>query len=349
MAVLSLPSLPSWRTTIIFIYLLANIKSLPFGWHIRLLYHFVTNIHRRPTPAPALKSVTSSVTESSHTRKILSHPLFQATEITTHTPLLETDYNLHKSNSTYFSDMDVSRTKLITRLFSPGFRRLRLELEGHGHKGRMGVLLGGVHVSFRREVGIYERVKIRSRVLAWDEKWVVIISYFVRNGRNGDNVGGKSEGICAVGISKYVLKKGRFTVKPERIFTASGWLPNKPHGEANGEAKQASEKGIERALTAHDPPPDRSASIEESNKQDTVQKEGGLSLLQLPETVEKVIFDEEGAAAAVGESNKEEERTAWNAEAWSWEDVEDERLRGLQLAKGWMALDGELYGEFERS
>ena len=33
---------------------------------------------------------------------------------------------------------------------------------------------------------------------------------------------------------------------------------------------------------------------------------------------------------------------------WSWDQIEKERLRGLELAKGWLALDGELLQEYSR-
>jgi hypothetical protein len=39
-----------------------------------------------------------------------------------HSPLWETDYNFHKSNSTYFSDLDIARTHLITAMLKRGIR-----------------------------------------------------------------------------------------------------------------------------------------------------------------------------------------------------------------------------------
>ncbi|KAI5279723.1 hypothetical protein KEM54_004031 [Ascosphaera aggregata] len=39
------------------------------------------------------------------------------------------DYNLHKSNSTYFSDLDVSRTALVTDIYTPGVELIRRELD----------------------------------------------------------------------------------------------------------------------------------------------------------------------------------------------------------------------------
>jgi hypothetical protein len=41
---------------------------------------------------------------------------------TSHSPLWETDYNLHKSNSTYFTDLDVARTHLVSAMLRRGIR-----------------------------------------------------------------------------------------------------------------------------------------------------------------------------------------------------------------------------------
>jgi hypothetical protein len=45
---------------------------------------------------------------------------FQPLITRTHTLLLEIDYYMHKSNSTYYSDLDVSRTHLLLALLQQG-------------------------------------------------------------------------------------------------------------------------------------------------------------------------------------------------------------------------------------
>jgi acyl-CoA thioesterase FadM len=334
--------LPSWRTTLLLIYLIANLKSLPFAWHIRVLYHFIANISRKPIPPKQLATKTINndpATAGTSRRKILTHPLFAPTQITTHTPLLETDYNMHKSNSTYFSDMDVSRTKLVTRLCSPGIRKVNVQLEKEGYRGRIVVVLGAVHVTFKREIGIYERVAVRSRVLSWDDKWLVVVSDFVRTKKG---MRGREEEVCAMGLSKYVIKKGRFTVRPERVFGLAGWLPERPEevkerggvGQSNGEIL-----GVSSVAEAED-----KGSAEE---EEGVRGAGdGLVSAKVPSLVEKVVLDEDAAAAY---TTSQAGRTTWDAEAWSWEEIEEERLRGLELARGWLALDGELFAEFGKN
>lgn len=96
------------------------------------------------------------------------------------------DYNLHKSNSTYFSDMDVSRLQLATCLFKRGLHKLQFNpqepLLKNQKPGRFGIYFGGVQCSFRREIKPGQSAEIWSRVLAWDGKWLYLVTHFVEAG-----------------------------------------------------------------------------------------------------------------------------------------------------------------------
>ena len=100
--------------------------------------------------------------------------------------LLEMDYNLHKSNSTYFGDLDISRMHLACCLFKRGFHKLHFNpsepLLKDQKPGRFGIYFGGVQCSFRREIRPGQKVEIWSRVLAWDGKWLYLVSHFVEAG-----------------------------------------------------------------------------------------------------------------------------------------------------------------------
>ena len=104
--------------------------------------------------------------------------LFQPIIISTHTPLLECDINAHKSNSTFFSDLDISRTHLLSCLLQRGMMKAR-ETEGVSHWA-FKFILGSVCSVFRREIKPYERFEIWSRVLSWDRKWLYVISHLVQ-------------------------------------------------------------------------------------------------------------------------------------------------------------------------
>jgi hypothetical protein len=99
--------------------------------------------------------------------------LFQPVVSSTYNTLMDCDFNGHKSNSTFYADLDVSRIQLIATLFKgvilpqdAGKKRAT----GAG-LGRLNCLLGGVSCTFRREIKPLQRFEIWTRVLCWDEKW----------------------------------------------------------------------------------------------------------------------------------------------------------------------------------
>ncbi|QDS77008.1 hypothetical protein FKW77_006190 [Venturia effusa] len=85
-----------WRLLAITLAIL-NLKNLPLIWHIRLFRGLIYHLFLQPTPLPPRALFTPLITP-------------------THTPLLETDYNFHKSNSTYFADLDIARTHLVAAI-----------------------------------------------------------------------------------------------------------------------------------------------------------------------------------------------------------------------------------------
>ena len=161
-------------------------------------------------------------------------------------PLLELDFNLHKSNSTFFLDLDHSRIQLLATLFKtvidPG---LRAGPTPDGKLGGLKAALGGTSCIFRREIRLGQRYEIHSRLLCWDEKWIYIVSHFVRPGGSGNRAtasDGLSPGeknmamgerignaadraIFASAISKYVFKQGRKTILPMAVLDELGMLP----------------------------------------------------------------------------------------------------------------------------
>ena len=194
-----------------------------------------------------------------------SAAIFQPIITSSRCVALECDYNLHKSNSTYFSDLDITRAHLVTCLFGGGIAKAwRQPDDGNGSKpGQFMIILGAVHCSFKKEIRPYEPYEMWTRVLSWDQKWLYIVTHFVRKGTvrpkgytlgPGVNKGwlggwfGKKHGggkkgkgarsvtedrgetlqkaILASAMAKYVIKRGRLTVPPERLIRDSGLLPS---------------------------------------------------------------------------------------------------------------------------
>ena len=136
-----------------------------------------------------------------------------------------------------------------------------LVLDGEGNPVKQGcrVMLGSVMCSFKKEIGIYERYDMWTRLLCWDRKWLYVVTHFVKKGtvrptvyvseswswfgekkshpvENKEIHDGKGLGvekhILATAICKCVVKLGSLTVHPEVLLQASGLLPPKPGGWA---------------------------------------------------------------------------------------------------------------------
>lgn len=248
---------------------------------------------------------------------------------------METDYNFHKSNSTYFSDLDISRSALAARLMSPGVGLIGKELDQEAietcrKEGKpapkkfpwMYIAVGSVYCSFKREIKPFELVDIQSKAVGWDQKWLYVLSFYLRPGRDGKKT------LLATALTKYVIKKGRLTIPPERVLRTGGFLPPRPEGtdatpavskEVSGEGTPAEGEGLMAA-----------AGVDDS----------------LVKEVLKISADEVPGRATL-EEEKKANSGSWDAEEWTWERIEQERLRGLKVVEGYSTLDVKLQEEWE--
>lgn len=200
------------------IFVLLNLKALPGAWHLRILH----GIHMQ-THAPAITEDQNN--HENNDTKTKRTPLFKYLITSTRTAPLECDYNGHKSNSTYFSDLDVNRTQLLARLFRAVLSASHYDRTKRSH--HLNIALGSTCVIFRREIGPLQKCDTWSRVLGWDGKWVYIVSYFVcpRPQNAVSDPIPKQEDILASGIARYVFKDGRRTVAPQDALMDCGLLP----------------------------------------------------------------------------------------------------------------------------
>ncbi|KAK1574497.1 capsule polysaccharide biosynthesis protein [Colletotrichum navitas] len=163
--------------------------------------------------------------------------------------LLELDYNLHKSNSTYFSDLDVARTDLLASLRAEAIRG-GLYKE---YKNGVMVLLAGTSCTFKKEISPGAAFDMYSRILTWDRKWLYVVTHFVEKRKGAGlytyrpwkkpeegKTTSKSPVVFATAISKCVVKAGRLTVPPEKFLQAAGVLAaNEDPSETSGVEKHA--------------------------------------------------------------------------------------------------------------
>lgn len=270
-----------------------------------------------------------------------THPVFASWGSSSRTPFLESDYNLHKSNSTYFSDLDIARTALAIRLLSPGVGLLSKEidqetLETCRKEGKpapkklpwMYVAVGSVYCSFKREIKPFERVNIQSKAVGWDQKWLYVLSFYLRpSSRKGAQ---EKPILLATALTKYVVKKGRLTIPPERVLRTSGFLPFRPEGA--GETPAATSKDISGDVTPAD------------------GKEGLATATGVDNSLVREVLKMEAENApdrATLEEEKEVNSGSWDTEEWTWERIEQERLRGLKVVEGYSTLDVKLQDEWE--
>jgi hypothetical protein len=166
----------------------------------------------------------------------------------THTPILDIDYNLHKSNSTFFNDLDENRTELLLALFKD---IVKPQKYGKSDLRPKMFNLGGTSCIFKKAIAPFAKYEISSRLLCWDEKWIYIVSHFARPGSNISkrsllgysrriSVPQHAQGvdqidcIYATAITKYVFKQGRKTCTPQSVIQECGLLPSPPISEGLG-------------------------------------------------------------------------------------------------------------------
>lgn len=250
-----------WRIAAILLAL-ANFKVLPFVWHIRIFRALIYQIYIQPTSIPP-------------------HALFQPVISSTHTSLMEMDYNMHKSNSTYFSDMDISRTQLFTAIMRKGIKKnsrlggnKKSALNGaigatEGTRGSHIIALGGICCNFKKEIKPFKKFEMWTRLLCWDRKWFYLVTHLVKPGTSKPTSWtlqpwkkGKTstkdvsdeellKGVYATAIAKYVIKRGRITVPPEQALIDADMVPAKPEGWVwqgtveNGHANGVLPKSVE--------------------------------------------------------------------------------------------------------
>lgn len=266
--------------------------------------------------------------------------MFAAASINSYVSLLETDYNIHKSNSTYFADMDHSRTSAVTPLYTPGAGIVSKELDAEiaaaaiaegkpapKKKLPMFIALGATYCSFKREIKPLQRFELRSHVAAWDEKWMYIVTVFlIADKKKGAKKGDKT--VAAIGLSKYCIKKGRLTVPIERVFRASGLLPPRPDNTAS--------------------PTGPAVTTAMSSAVDTPRTLDGLPDTTLDEVklVQEVskLGDQ---AEEVLHRQKQQNAASWSSEEWTWERIEEQRKKGLEMVHGYIALENNLFADWK--
>lgn len=145
--------------------------------------------------------------------------LYNPVSYTTYVSPLEYDMFLHKSNSTYYADLDFARMKMMCVIFQKGMFSYMLNEYNDFPKPSVFnapfIPVARVDCTFKKELTLFETYDIVSRVGAWDDKWLYVISKFVKC---------KDNRTVAVAVTRYIFKLDRTTIPPRDIIKRSDLL-----------------------------------------------------------------------------------------------------------------------------
>lgn len=178
------------------LYLLSSYKSLPGAYFVRFYAVIIPNII-----LPYLNGLKTKNLKKLASDKRASFATFT---ISTYASPFECDFYLHKSNSTYFEELDICRSGLMTKIFQKLFLK---------SKRWPYIPVANVFTNFLKEIKPFEKYDVSSRILCWDEKWIYVMSRFTKN--NGKI-------LCSLSLTKYVLKDGRKTIPPKEALEFCG-------------------------------------------------------------------------------------------------------------------------------
>ncbi|KAL5601520.1 hypothetical protein FOBRF1_009053 [Fusarium oxysporum] len=179
----------------------------------------------------------------------------------------ETPEEMHKLDSKVFislvgsqdnvADMDMSRGNFSLVLFGKAFN----PLPGPTH---FTMILGGTTCTWRKEIKPYARYELWTRVLSWDEKWLYVVTHFVKPGvfqptefvlqpykkpkaaKGQEKDVDTLKSVYASSVARYVFKNNRRTIPPEEALQKSNLLPNDEVSLADIEKERASSLAVGR-------------------------------------------------------------------------------------------------------
>ncbi|CAG8903297.1 unnamed protein product [Penicillium egyptiacum] len=166
------------------------------------------------------------------------HHVFLPVVTRSRSPVTECDFNFHKSNSTYLTDLDASRAHLSGLFFAPIFQKTTGSV-------RCNLIVSAVACTFRREIKPFQPYELWTKVASWDDKWIYMVPHFVDRSkfRPGCSVmqadtsshkekttkrvppeGDQTKHVFASAVTRMVFKRGRLTIPPERALETCGLL-----------------------------------------------------------------------------------------------------------------------------
>ncbi|KAJ7692548.1 hypothetical protein B0H17DRAFT_982075, partial [Mycena rosella] len=168
--------LPSAAKYLGILLLLINARSFPLGWHYRVLYPVAEFLVALQLAKLRLLFSFSGRVEKKAALEawyearmpVGFHPLREVWTYKSWASPDDCDFLLHLSNSSYGKAMDCARFRMAIETF-PNF----LRCGGWAP-------LAATHYHFIREIPMFAPYEVRASVGAWDDKWIWVISRFVK-------------------------------------------------------------------------------------------------------------------------------------------------------------------------
>jgi acyl-CoA thioesterase FadM len=124
------------------------------------------------------------------------HPLAESV-ITLRVLPNDLDLNMHMNNGRFLSIMDLGRLDLL----------IRTDLAGALVKHRWQPLVGAVNMRYKLSLMPFQKYRLHTKVIGWDEKWFYIEQRFTRRNRT-----------IAVGLVKAIFRGDRRNIRPEECL-----------------------------------------------------------------------------------------------------------------------------------
>jgi acyl-CoA thioesterase FadM len=107
------------------------------------------------------------------------------------------DLNMHMNNGRYLTILDIARTEFL----------IRSGMDKIFYKNKLGGVTGGVHITFFKELNLFDKYQITTKALHWDDMWFYIEHEFIK-----DNI------VTAHAIVKVTFTKKRKRVAPQKVI-----------------------------------------------------------------------------------------------------------------------------------
>lgn len=119
----------------------------------------------------------------------------------------DSDVNRHLNNGRYLQVMDVGRFDLVARSgLGPELARRRWV-----------PVVGGVHMEFLRELPLFARFTVATRIVGWDHRWFYVEQRFLVGGR-----------LAAIGRVQAQFRGPKGRVAPVEVLAELGPVPATP-------------------------------------------------------------------------------------------------------------------------